>query len=120
MDFLNLVWQKEQDRKINRLARPSPERLLETVRELEARVEKLVLLSMATWSLLEEKTGLSEEDLLKKVQEIDLSDGKLDGRVTPSVARCPKCGRAMAARHDSCLFCGGKKLEVKPFDGVLR
>lgn len=75
-------------------------------RRLEARVNQLTLVNMALWSLLQEKTGLTEEDLLERVREIDLRDGVLDGRVSEDVAQCPECARTLSKRHDRCLYCG--------------
>jgi len=87
-------------------------------RDVEARLEKLTLICMAMWSLIQEKTNLTEEELIERVKQIDLLDGKEDGRVTPQVARCSSCGRVMNARHTKCLYCGHEKLVITAFDAV--
>ena len=86
--------------------------------QLEKRLDKLTLICMAMWSLLQERAELTEEDLLQKVQDIDLRDGQLDGKLKKKVAKCPKCSRVMAPRHDQCLYCGSRKLSLTAFDGV--
>jgi hypothetical protein len=85
---------------------------------LEDRVDRLMLVNMALWELLRERTELSEEDLLQKVQEIDLRDGKPDGKVSQEIAKCPKCNRTMSTRHGRCLYCGAEKLDRKAFDSA--
>ena len=85
---------------------------------MEDRLDKLALVSMAVWELLAEKAGIGEEDLLEKIQEIDLRDGAADGKVTRKVARCPKCNRVMSPRHKRCLYCGAHRLNVTAFDQV--
>ena len=86
------------------------------VQDLEDRLDKLLLVNMAMWELLKARTELTEEDLLGKVQEIDLRDGRADGKVSKTVAECPKCGRTMSPRHKKCLYCGASRLNVGAFD----
>ena len=87
-------------------------------REFEERIDKFVLVTMAMWSLLQEKTGVTEDDLIKRVQEIDLQDGTEDGKITKSLAKCAGCGRTLNARHIHCLYCGNEKLITSAFDRV--
>jgi len=89
------------------------------LRYLEGRLEKLNMVCMAMWELLSERTDLTEEDLKNKVQEIDLRDGRADGRVTQKqIRRCPSCNRAMSRRHTTCMYCGSTNLQGSTFDGV--
>lgn len=68
---------------------------------------RLFLLCEAMWSILKDKHGYTEEDLVTRMQEIDMRDGKLDNRRGPSPQPdCPKCGRKIMGRHPICLFCG--------------
>jgi len=76
------------------------------IKQLEQSIDKLVLINMAIWNLLKTKTGLTEADLLKEMETIDLRDGVADGRITPSASLCPKCGRTVSSRHKRCLYCG--------------
>ncbi len=86
--------------------------------DVEERLEKLQLISMALWELLRDRTKLTENDLIAKVQEIDLRDGTLDGKVTRTVCDCPNCGRRMSPRHKKCIYCGHASLVESAFDGV--
>lgn len=110
--MFDLLWDLHQQRrigelesKLDRTQRPQ-EGAAEALRLLEARIDKLTLVSMALWTLLKENTKLTEEDLLEKIKEIDLSDGKLDGKVRQNVSDCPQCGRVMSQKHRRCLYCG--------------
>jgi len=77
-----------------------------SIRTLEAKIDHLSLVCMAMGELLEE-VGFSKKMLLNKIEEIDLRDGKLDGKLAPS-NKCQSCSRKVAARHVSCLYCGTK------------
>jgi ribosomal protein L32 len=79
-------------------------------------VEKLFLITEALWTLLKEKHGYTEEQLVKRIQAIDLQDGKLDGKRAKASSRsdCPACGRKQMTRHPVCLFCG-TKFKLDPF-----
>ena len=79
---------------------------VEEVYYLRHRLDKICLVSQALWELLREKTSLTDDDLLHKMQEVDLRDGKLDARMAAELQKCPECGRAISARHGKCLYCG--------------
>lgn len=76
------------------------------VRELEDSLDRLTLVCMAMWDLIQEKTGLTETDLADRVQELDVRDGVRDGKVTRMPLQCPKCHRSISPRHKRCLYCG--------------
>jgi len=87
---------------------------------IEKRLDKLTLICMALWSLLSEKVGgLSEEDLMERVKQIDLMDGEADGKLQRQVAKCSACGRVMSPRHSKCLYCGADRLQITAFDDVI-
>jgi len=73
---------------------------------LADRVEALALFSQALFELLQETSGVSEERLRAKINEIDLRDGQADGRMTPKPKKCPKCDAMISPRFRRCLFCG--------------
>jgi len=89
-----------------------------TLEDLQERVDTLILINMAMWSLLRDKNGLNEEDLMTKVREIDLMDGVEDGKVTKHVAKCTQCERVMSPRHKRCVYCGAERLDATAFDNV--
>lgn len=85
---------------------------------LEARFERLALVCHAMWELLRDSGNVSEEQLISKMREIDLSDGTLDGRRSATIKKCSACHRVMSPRHSKCLYCGAERLISSPFDGI--
>jgi len=74
---------------------------------LRADVEKLLMITEALWSILKEQHGYSDEELIRRVQEIDLRDGIADGKVAKQVQlSCPQCHRTLIRNHPKCLYCG--------------
>lgn len=82
--------------------------------ELEARCERALLVCEALWTIMRDKLGVSEEELVNRVNEIDLSDGKLDGKVRRAAVQCNKCGKNVARRFQKCIYCG-TPIETDPF-----
>lgn len=80
--------------------------LTSDVAHLKHHLGRLMLLNQALWELLQQKMGLSEAELLALVEQIDLRDGKADGKLTEHPLRCPKCTRVNSSRHQRCLYCG--------------
>jgi hypothetical protein len=74
--------------------------------DTEMRMDRVVLAFEALWTLLRDKVGLTEDDLAVRMNEIDLSDGKLDGKVRKSAVSCPKCCRTISRRLAKCIYCG--------------
>lgn len=81
---------------------------------LRRSVEMLNLTVAAVWELASEKLGITEDELMAKIQEIDLRDGKLDGKLSKEVQRCPACSRNNKSSRATCMYCGGP-LDQKPF-----
>ena len=83
----------------------------------DARIERLVLVTEAMWELLSSRFGLTVADLAAQVREIDLRDGRADGRLglqaeaTP--VRCPSCQAVVPAGRTTCQFCGADVPEAK-------
>lgn len=76
------------------------------LRELEDRVERLALVCEALWTLLRDKAGVAEEELVQRVVDLDLTDGRLDGKASrQGVRTCPSCARPVGKRFDRCLYC---------------
>jgi len=75
-------------------------------RRLNDKVDQLALLCRAMFELMQQTSGVTEEQLKAKVLEIDLRDGQTDGRATPTPKRCPKCGAMISPQFGRCLFCG--------------
>lgn len=75
---------------------------------MEFDIEKLFLITNALWSLLKEQHRYTDEKLMQRINEIDLQDGKLDGKLKAETERpdCSNCGRKVMARQHRCLYCG--------------
>jgi hypothetical protein len=82
----------------------------EEIRRLEHRYERMRLVTNALWQLLKEHTGLTDADLKRFVERIDLADGKADGKMTfPTGAMdCQKCSRRILKSAAVCPWCGAK------------
>lgn len=75
--------------------------------EIKFDVEKLLMITEALWTILKEQLGYDDEELIRRVQEIDMRDGRLDGKVATSVnPPCPECGRTLIGKRPKCLYCG--------------
>lgn len=73
--------------------------------DLNERVDRLILVIDAMWSLLEEG-GYTDAQLIERIQHIDAADGQVDGRRTPIAADCATCGAKVAPGLPNCQFCG--------------
>ncbi len=73
------------------------------------------MITEALWMMLKKQHGYSDDDLSKLVSEIDLRDGRLDGRVAKSPPQpCPYCKKMMARHRPLCIYCG-KPVPPTPF-----
>src|SRR5688500_14836984 len=63
---------------------------VEALSERDARVDRLLLVLEAMWSMLKEQ-GLTDEQLAARLAEIDNSDGVADGRRVPPSVTCRSC-----------------------------
>ena len=75
-------------------------------RALENKFDRLQLAFNALWELIRDATRLTAADLEAKMREIDLRDGKADGKITDLPVRCPACKRVSSTKHWKCLYCG--------------
>ncbi|MGH1506079.1 MAG: hypothetical protein ACRBI6_21190 [Acidimicrobiales bacterium] len=88
-----------------------------TIDELEARVERLTLLTESMWELLCEVSGLTPEHLHYKLHQVDARDGQVDGRRRPVPATC-RCEAKIPPRSKICQFCGEDAPPRSAFDAV--
>ena len=86
------------------------------VENLKYDVERLLIITEALWTILKEQHGYDDNELIRRVAEIDLRDGKLDGKLTKEPpTECPHCHRTMIKRRPYCMYCG-KPVAVNPFE----
>jgi len=112
----NIIWNSIQQRNTNAIGSNSVEATqgLErglkvatlTVKDLQERMDKLILVCKAQFELLQAVTNITDQHLSEKILEIDLRDGKADSKVTPTQNICPDCGAGICAKFNRCLFCG--------------
>ena len=114
-EFIWDVYQQVQIHNLNKSAEASNEFTAETVagvrtsvRQLDDKVDRLALICRAMYELIRESSDISDEQLAAKVTEVDLRDGKADGKMTPQQKDCPECDAKICARFNRCLFCGYK------------
>lgn len=89
------------------------------VRMLEDRVDRLTMICLAMWTLLKESGKFTDEELVNLVREVDLTDGKLDGKYRVETTLCPSCKRTMAAKHRKCIYCGAERPNEGSVQGLL-
>ena len=84
--------------------------------DLTLLVRKMALVNQALFELLKERTGISDEDLRRKIREVDLRDGSEDGKLNARSLRCPKCGGTVTAGSLSCKTCGATIAPKYPYE----
>ena len=80
-------------------------------------IEKLFMITEALWEILKYHHGYTDDQLTQMIQDIDLRDGKLDGKVAKSAERptCTECGRTIIQKQARCLYCGAPAPQ-QPFE----
>ena len=122
MDFIDIFWNLHQQRRISELegsvrrAEREAGRGDAAVGPLDERLARLTLACAAMWSLLKSH-GHTDQELLDRMEEIDLSDGTLDGRLSAKPVDCPQCGRRSPPERARCLFCSAELPATGPFGG---
>ncbi len=89
------------------------------VLDVHDRVDRLILVVEAMWSLLEEN-GYTEDQLRSRIAHIDSADGVEDGRKVTRGVDCRDCGSIVPAGRPNCQFCGADAAEYDegPFVGI--
>jgi len=109
-----MLWDLIQQRQIGQARQAAAEasnsisRTQTDIASLERSVETLMLTCQAMWELLREKTNLTDEMLMQRMQEVDLRDGKRDGRIAGNTTTCEGCSRLNNANREHCVYCGEK------------
>jgi hypothetical protein len=110
--LMNYVWDAYQQGQIAEAktdaigAKMEAAQYSERVRSLETQVTHMALACQAMWELLRVRTGIGEQELLAKMNEVDQRDGRKDGRMSTVLTTCPACGKPSNSTHSSCRYCG--------------
>lgn len=123
MDVFDL-YQQSQIRANNRQMRFNADandhrhnRARDEIDAVHGRVDRLLLINEAMWSLICEHSSLTEEDLAARVEELDRSDGAVNGRRQPRASDC-HCGAKINPKDKRCLFCEAEAPPRPTFDLV--
>ena len=74
---------------------------------MQADIERLLLITEGLWNLLKAEHGYDDEELVRRVLEVDLKDGRIDGKVAAQKpGDCPHCDRPLSRDRRYCLYCG--------------
>lgn len=82
------------------------ERAKAKAESVEQRLERALLTMEAMWTLLRDRLHATDDDLARRILELDESDGILDGKVRRPPKACPHCARTIPTRFPRCLYCG--------------
>ncbi len=89
-------------------ARSAARRAATDVAIMQGEIERLLMITEALWGMLKEQNAFDDDELVRRITEIDLRDGKLDGRVSKKEEprRCPTCNRVLSKKRPLCIYCG--------------
>ena len=124
-DFIDIfdVYQQGKIAGLDALQADTDRRVTSTgdkLRALEQRYERMSLVTNALWQLLKAHTGLTDADLKKYIEKVDLADGVRDGKVTRSKGAmdCPHCSRRVLKSATVCAWCGANLPSGDPFQAT--
>ncbi len=70
------------------------------------RLDRVILAIESLSEILHERYGIGLDEILERMDEIDLRDGRLDGRLAGRVISCPACDRPNSRLAKTCVYCG--------------
>jgi hypothetical protein len=107
----DLIWEFYQHGRVVRAEAQADQAIAKTytaeadVASLAGKLDRLALVCRAMWSLIQTRTSLTEQDLMKEMGRLDLLDGRADGKVLET-AKCSRCGTVLGAKATTCYRCG--------------
>ena len=84
--------------------------------DLSRQITKMALVNQALYELLKEKSGITDEELRRKIREVDERDGVHDGDLNAAPLRCPKCQSTVTAGALFCMTCGATVAPKYPYE----
>jgi len=118
-----MLWESYQQTKITRAERTAEkaqtkaDRYAGDIANIKRHVDRLSLACQAMWELLREHSHLTEDDIEKKILEIDSRDGQADGRIATQFLKCESCGKPTNSKRNSCVMCGAPVRGPHAFEG---
>lgn len=105
---MNMLWHSYRTMNAQSLAQAesAAQKANRDVHGLEERLDRVLLLTEALWTLVRTELNLTDKQLIERINEIDMSDGQLDGKVRRPPASCVKCGRKFGRGWHNCMYCG--------------
>ena len=86
------------------------------VEHLRREVNRLLMITEALWEIVRTKEGMTDAELVAKIDEIDLRDGAIDGKRAKEPPKdCPNCNRTLPRRQPTCIYCGTSAESRDPF-----
>ena len=85
--------------------------------DIDDRIDRLTLMCEAMWSLIEDNTALTTDDLERRIHDLDIADGRRDLRRQRTARPC-ECGAMVPISSLNCPFCGAPAMKDTPFDTV--
>jgi hypothetical protein len=119
IDLIFDVYQQGGINAANSKAQKASEKVSDLGTELQQislRLDRLTLASQAMWELIREKTRLTDADIRKRVEQIDMRDGIKDGKISAVVLTCPTCGKPISSKRPVCVYCGERNGKHRVFD----
>ena len=85
-----------------------------TTARLEDALERQALIIRTLLEACSRKNLFTEDEFRELLTEIDLSDGRLDGKYKPQQGpqECTNCGKTNGKRAVTCMYCG-TPLEIR-------
>lgn len=89
-------------------AASSARRAENALSRLEDALDRQALVIRTLLSFCEAKGLFNEAEFRELMNEVDLSDGRLDGKFKPQATprSCPNCGKTNGKRAVTCMYCG--------------
>jgi len=121
---MNIFFDLYQQYKINKVevdaqsAKHIAEKIQNDIYSINYRIDTVLLAMQALWEIMKERGGVTDEELVKKMEEIDLRDGVADGKMSMKIVVCPNCGRNNNSKRASCLYCGNRLPQSDLFGGI--
>lgn len=121
MDFLIDIWQQRKIADARQAASEAVETAKETkedAQSLRKKIDALALANQALFEILAERIGIDEQDIVRRMAEIDQRDGKKDGKMGGFPIACRTCGRTTNTAHKYCIYCGDPIVDGNLFQKI--